>query len=88
MGCRMAQEIIFGLFPFSRDILKWGGGGGGGGGGVVASRALTSVPKNLGRSGWHQIYGLFMGSSYMQAMTTSKLLLKSYQSFEKSKKSI
>ena len=84
MGCRMAQEIIFGLFPFSRDILKWGGGGGG----VVASRALTSVPKYLGRSSWHQIYGLFMGSSYMQAMTTSKLLLKSYQSFEKSKKSI
>ena len=26
MGSRMAQEIIFGLFPFSRKmILKWGG---------------------------------------------------------------
>ena len=28
MGSQMAQEIIFGLFPFSRKrILKWGGGG-------------------------------------------------------------
>ena len=30
MGSRIAEEIIFKLFPFSRNIiLKWGGGGGG-----------------------------------------------------------
>ena len=35
MICRMAQEIIFRFFPFSRSMILRGGGGGGGG--VLAS---------------------------------------------------
>ena len=76
----MAQEIIFGLFPFSRNfILKWG---------VLASREAGAnfFPGVL--IGWYQIYGLFMGSLVMQPMTTLELPLKKYQPFKKSKKSI
>ena len=41
MGSRMAQKIIFGLFPFSRNMILRGGGGGGGGG-VLASREASA----------------------------------------------
>ena len=36
MGYRMAQEIIFGLFPFSRKMILKGGGG------VLASREANA----------------------------------------------
>ena len=42
MRSRMTQEIIFGLFPFSKKWYWSGGGGGGGGGGVLASREASA----------------------------------------------
>ena len=61
-----------------------------GGGAALASREARAnfFPGFLGRSVWYQIYGLFMGFSDMQSMTTPKLPLKSYQHFKEYKKLI
>ena len=81
MGSRMAQEIIFGLFPFSRNmILQLGGGG---------SCITWSQRWLVSRSTQGDLFGIrFMGSSDIQPMTTPKLALKSYQPFKQSKNSI
>ena len=87
MGSRMAQEKIFRLFPFSRNVILKSKEGGGA---ALASREASAnfFPGFLGRSVWYQIYGLFMGFSDMQSMTTPKLPLKSYQHFKEYKKLI
>ena len=84
MDSQMAREIIFGALPiFEKHDIELGGGGL-----LHVKPAPTPYPEYLGTSGWYQIYGPFMGSSDMQAMTTPKLALEGLHPFKKLKKSI
>ena len=47
MGSPMEQERIFGLLPFSRNMILKSGGGGGGGGGLASREASANFFPGL-----------------------------------------